>query len=169
MKTIIATSIPAVFAAAGLYHLRNVYNAVHCVPVDKISFSPDIRKSFQTSPSVKITNPHSHVPLRDSRSLTITVPETLSDEEILTRFIKGFFGGHIFRLERGILRAARHELTSFKGKNRQTRSEHTYRKSSTDRCQPSNIFQSRRSIGLSTSFPSVNCHRFTPFSLASGG
>lgn len=115
MKTIIATSIPAVFAAAGIYHLRNIYNATHCVPVDKISFSSEINKSFQTSASVKITNPRSHVPLRDSRSLTIAVPKTLSDEEVLTRFVKGFFGGHVFGLERGILRAARHELTHFKG------------------------------------------------------
>ncbi|KAH7390965.1 hypothetical protein DE146DRAFT_150438 [Phaeosphaeria sp. MPI-PUGE-AT-0046c] len=114
MKSIIATSIPAVLAAAGLYHLLNIYTAIHHVSADKISFSSNIPKSFQSSTSVKITNPHNHVPLHDTRFMSVAVPRTLSDEEILSRFIKGFFGGHVFRLERSVLRATRNEMTRFK-------------------------------------------------------
>jgi hypothetical protein len=56
------------------------------------------------------------VPIHDTRFLTVRVPKHLTDEEILSRFVKGFFGGYVFKPERNVLRAVRKEITGFESK-----------------------------------------------------
>ena len=66
----------------------------------------DILSSTTTlSPSLKIVNPKSHIGLEDSRYIHLSAKEIgqLSDEEILARYLKGFFGGWIFTPERGLI------------------------------------------------------------------
>lgn len=116
MRTAIVASIAAALAATGIFHLRSIYNAIYYVPLQHISSTDTIPSSLAGSIAVQITNPHSHVPIHDTRHVTVSVSKALSDEEILARYIKGFFGGHVFRLERAALRANKKEVTRFDGK-----------------------------------------------------
>lgn len=115
MKTLIAVSTAAALAATGIYHLINIRTATHNVPVRQIISSDRITDSLAQSKAVKIVNPYDHVLIHDTRNITIRVPETLSDEEILAHFVKGFFGGCVFGLERGLLIATKKEITHFEG------------------------------------------------------
>jgi hypothetical protein len=116
MRTIISASIGAAFVAASIYHVRLVHHAIHPVPVKQVSSSSRVSKSLVRSAAAKIINPHGHVPIYDTRYIIVPTSRDLSDEEILSRFVKGFFGGHVFGLERGILRVTGKELTRFEGK-----------------------------------------------------
>ncbi|KAF2465867.1 uncharacterized protein BDR25DRAFT_204293, partial [Lindgomyces ingoldianus] len=70
--------------------------------------------SFSSSASIrKTTNPNSCVALTDTRSITLTVPSRLSDEVILARFMKGYFGGWVFTPERSVLRVWRPDIVRF--------------------------------------------------------
>jgi hypothetical protein len=116
MRTIIAASTTVAIAAVGIYHLGRIYNAIRAVPLQEISSYPSIPDSLLQSTAVKLTNPHSHVPIHDTRFLTVRVLKRLTDEEILSRFVKGFFGGYVFKPERSVLTAVRKEVTGFEGK-----------------------------------------------------
>jgi hypothetical protein len=118
MKAIIAASSAVAIAAAGIYHLGRIYNAIYPVPSQQISSYPRIPNSLLHSAAVKITNPHNHVPIHDTRFLTVHVSKSLTDEEILSRFVKGFFGGYVFKPERSLLEIARKEITNFEGEHR---------------------------------------------------
>jgi hypothetical protein len=115
MKPLIAASTAAALAALGIYHLVNVYNATCNAPIHQIISSYSIPDSFAQSKGVKIANPDDHVTINDTRHITIRVPKTISDEEILARFVKGFFGGHVLAIERGLLKAKNRELTDLQG------------------------------------------------------
>jgi hypothetical protein len=115
MRTTVIASIAAALAAAGIFHLRSIYNATYYVHVENVYSTDTIPDSLAESVAVKITNPHSHVPIHDTRHVTVSVPKVLSNKEILSRFVKGFFGGHVFRLERCALRANKKEITRFEG------------------------------------------------------
>ncbi|QRD02603.1 hypothetical protein JI435_113590 [Parastagonospora nodorum SN15] len=111
MKPLIAASTAAALAALGIYHLVNIYNATCNAPIHQIISSYSIPDSFAESKWVKIANPDDHVTINDTRHITIRVSKTISDEEILARFVKGFFGGHVLAIERGLLKAKNKELT----------------------------------------------------------
>jgi hypothetical protein len=115
MKTFIAISTAVALAAAGIYQLRLVHNAVCLVDTRNILSSPRIPNSLEVSAAAKIVNPHDHIPIHDTRSLNLRVRKNLSDEEILSRFVKGFFGGTVFAPERSLLRVTRKEITRFDG------------------------------------------------------
>jgi len=117
MRALIVSSTAAALAATGIYHLINIRNATGNVPARQIISSDRISDSLAQSKAVKIVNPYDHVPIHDTRNITIRVAETLSDEEILARFVKGFFGGHVLGLERGLLIATKKEITRFEGMN----------------------------------------------------
>jgi hypothetical protein len=119
MKTLIATSTAAALAATGIYHLINIQDATYNVSASQVISGDRIPESFAQSKAVKIVNPNDHAPIHDTRNITISVPKTLSDEGILARFVKGFFGGYVFGMERGLLKATRKDITTFKGKRRQ--------------------------------------------------
>jgi hypothetical protein len=115
MKLFIALSTAVALAATGIYNILLVHNAVSLVSTQRIISDERIPESFDKSLASKITNPKNHPPNHDTRHLTIRVPKSLSDEEILARFVKGFFGGYVFGPERNILRATRIEITDFIG------------------------------------------------------
>jgi hypothetical protein len=119
MKALIVTSIAVALAATGIYHLVNIHEATYNVSASQVISNDRVPESLVQSKAVKIVNPNDHVPIHDTRSITISVPKTLSDEVILARFVKGFFGGHVFGIERGLLKATKKDITIFKGKRRQ--------------------------------------------------
>jgi hypothetical protein len=116
MKTLIAVSTAVALAATGVYNLLLVQNAISAVPTNQITGHDRIPDALVKSTAVKITNPHNHASIQDTRFLTLRVAKSLSDEEILARFVKGFFGGYVFGPERNILRATRIEITHFESK-----------------------------------------------------
>jgi hypothetical protein len=117
MRTIFATAVAAAFAATSIYHARQVHNAVSRIPVKQISSSLQVPQSLVTSAAAKITNPRGHMPIQDTRFTTVDLSGSASDEEILSRFVKGFYGGHVFALEGAFLKGfVGKEYTRFEGK-----------------------------------------------------
>jgi hypothetical protein len=90
-------------AAGALLLTTYLYNA----PLSRsktrtIHISENLTPSTLSSNSLNsIVNPRHHKLITDSRSIILSKAETknLSDEEILARFLKGFFGGWIFTPE----------------------------------------------------------------------
>ncbi|KUJ18913.1 uncharacterized protein LY89DRAFT_507637 [Mollisia scopiformis] len=114
----IALTIPA----AGILIATYLYNRPLPLPKErKISVTEELSHSFASGPSPKslgIVNPRNHIQLTDSRSINLLRSEIsrshlrdgdamVSDEEILARFLVGFFGGWSFTPERGLLAALR--------------------------------------------------------------
>jgi hypothetical protein len=116
MKSTIAASIAVATAAVSIYNLSRVYTAIYLVASHQISSHPRIPNSLLQSAAVSLTNPHNHVPIHDTRFFTVRVSESPGDEEILSRFVKGFFAGHVFGLERSLLQIAQKEITRFESK-----------------------------------------------------
>jgi hypothetical protein len=117
------TSISRLFAASAavastvaILHVLKIRNATSCVPTRQILSSASVPDSLRRSKAASITNPKGHVTVDDTRSITVNLPAHLTDEAILARFVRGFFGGHVFAPERGILQAVGRELTVFECK-----------------------------------------------------
>ncbi|SPO06951.1 uncharacterized protein DNG_09645 [Cephalotrichum gorgonifer] len=83
----------------------------------RITFSDSIPQSFKDSASVKeLVNPRGHQDVADSYAATLTIPRPLrntSDEDLLARFVSGFFGGYTLSPERLLLRLVGKRLVSF--------------------------------------------------------
>lgn len=76
-----------------------------------ISSSSTIPKLLADSNTNRnIVNPNQHVHLDDSREVRLILSNSLSDEQILARFVNGFFGGWIFAPERTVLKTTRMHL-----------------------------------------------------------
>jgi hypothetical protein len=116
MKAFLAISTAVALAATSIYYLSSYHKALYNDSIGQITSSPRIPDALAQSTAVTIVNPHSHVPIHDTRYIRLSVPNILSDEEILARFVKGFFGGYVFGLERGMSRAAGKVITRFEGK-----------------------------------------------------
>lgn len=106
----------AVASTVAIVHVLKIRNATYSVPTSQIASSPTVPDSLRQSKATLITNPKGHVTVDDTRYITLNLPAHLSDEKILARFVKGFFGGHVFAPERSILRAVGRELTVFECK-----------------------------------------------------
>jgi hypothetical protein len=116
MKAFLTISTAVALAATSIYCLSSCHKALHDGSIGQFISSPRIPDTLAQSTAARIVNPHSHVPIHDTRYTRLSVPKRLSDEEILARFVKGFFGGYVFGLERGMLRVAGKEITRFEGK-----------------------------------------------------
>ncbi|KAH9864456.1 hypothetical protein J1614_010390 [Plenodomus biglobosus] len=114
MKAILAASTLIALAATSLYHLRQIQTAIQPIPLNQITSTPSVPASLSQGPALAIVNPNQHIPIHDSRQTTLQVPLTLSHQEILARFTKGFFGGHVFAPERSILRLLHKEILHFR-------------------------------------------------------
>jgi hypothetical protein len=70
-----------------------------------IKTSRSLSPTCSLSPSLWIINPRSHVSCPDSRKIILSKQEVgkLTDEEILARFLRGFYGGWVFWPEKGII------------------------------------------------------------------
>jgi hypothetical protein len=95
-------------AASALLLSTYLYN--YPLPVSKsrtIKTSLSLSPTSSSSPSHLIINPHRYArnSSSDSRFIILTKSEigNLTDEEILARFLRGFFGGWVFMPEKGII------------------------------------------------------------------
>jgi hypothetical protein len=99
-------SIPA----AGLL-IHYIYSN-YPLPASKsrtIKSTDSIPSSFKNSNTLTtIINPRNHDGMVDTRSIYLSkkvIGDVISDEELLARFLKGFFGGWIFYPEKNIITA----------------------------------------------------------------
>jgi hypothetical protein len=106
------TAFTAVALTATSSYFLFVYHRLSPISTYRISSSSEIPASLKHSKSTSITNPQNHIPITDTRSITLLLPRHLSDEEILARFVGGFFGGYVFAPERTALKMIRKEITS---------------------------------------------------------
>lgn len=61
-------------------------------------------------------NPHNYFSTQDSRSIAVRRREGVSNEQLLARFVKGFFGGRVLAPERIVLSGLGRDLVGFEGK-----------------------------------------------------
>lgn len=101
-------------AAITSYYGLHIYSSIALPPGLKIATSDKISDSFVNSFAVSTVNPHRHVTIDDTRSVVVSVPNGLSQEQILARFLSGFFGGYTFAPERTALRLLGKQLVNFK-------------------------------------------------------
>lgn len=115
MNKILSTSTVAAFAATGTcFALAHKY--LSPVPTRNISTSLSNSTSLERSKAVSVVHPSGPVVLQDTRRITVSLCDaSLSDEEILARFVKGFFGGYALWPEYFMLRALRKNMVHFEG------------------------------------------------------
>lgn len=119
MNRIFATAAFGATAAVGLYSLA-AYTNISKVALTSISVYHDIPESFASSHTIRnLVNPNNYPLALDSRSVTIRGSELsqLSDEVLLARFVKGFFGGWVFAPERYALKALNISAGPFPGQH----------------------------------------------------
>ncbi|KAH7081130.1 hypothetical protein BKA63DRAFT_503220 [Paraphoma chrysanthemicola] len=116
MTQILLTSTALACAATSIYAAR-CYIQISSIPPSQITSSDALSDDFKTSKAVALTNPNKHIPINDSRRITINLPSPLSDEQILARFVKGFFGGWWLGPERTVLCGFGKVLVDYKDLN----------------------------------------------------
>lgn len=98
--TVIASSVAL---AAGVYTAAT-YRRISSVRSAAITTTHSIPPSFQASKAFNLANPNNFAFSPDSRSITLRVPSkklaSHSDEVLLARALRGFFGGWVFTPER---------------------------------------------------------------------
>jgi hypothetical protein len=100
---ITALALPPTTAFFLTAYLRN--NPLHSSYSSKIIEKKALILSLTNSNSLKTTNPRNHVSMSDTWSLVLPSKEVgnLSDEEVLARFMHGFFNGWVFTPEQTLL------------------------------------------------------------------
>lgn len=111
-----AILLSSTLAAFASVHALRIISRTTLPSNAHVSSSDIISESFANSLAVAIVNPYRHATVNDTRSTIIAVPLSLSHEQILARFVTGFFAGHVFAPERGALRLLRKQLVDFKSK-----------------------------------------------------
>ncbi|PMD33845.1 hypothetical protein L207DRAFT_589399 [Hyaloscypha variabilis F] len=99
-------------AAGALLLQAYLHNApLSAKKTSTISILPTLSPTALISPSHKTINPRSltHNSATDSRYIILSHSEirNLTDEQILSRFLRGFYNGWVFWLERGVIEAFR--------------------------------------------------------------
>ncbi|KAF2116942.1 hypothetical protein BDV96DRAFT_39104 [Lophiotrema nucula] len=112
MNRLLAASITTVSVAVGTYSML-IWRRVSHIDSQHISSSDSATLALSRSKSASIINPRGHQAFGTSRSTTVQVPQGIGDEELLERFVKGFFGGIVFAPEGTILRLLRARLVDF--------------------------------------------------------
>ncbi|RGP79203.1 hypothetical protein FLONG3_2639 [Fusarium longipes] len=115
-QKIFTTSLVAAVTAGGVYSFT-VLKSVSIVDRNLITRSEDIPETFISSKSAgEILNAKKHVYHSDWRFMTLDIPaehHDISDQVLLAKFVKGFFGGAVLRPERLILQTVGIDLVSF--------------------------------------------------------
>ncbi|KPM34800.1 hypothetical protein AK830_g11771 [Neonectria ditissima] len=113
---VIASSVLAALAAGGTYGFL-VHRRISATDASKITIFDTTPDSFQQSLSVsEIVNARKHQQVEDSRFITLEIPpqhQHITDEVLLARFAKGYFGGLVLSPERILLKAIGLNLTKF--------------------------------------------------------
>jgi hypothetical protein len=109
------SSLLAGVAAVTTYYGFQFYSSISLPSAVEIKTAGRIPGSFAQSFAVSAVNPHHHVTIDDTRSAHVSVPNSLSHDQILGKFLIGFFGGKVFAPERMALRLMRRQLVNFNG------------------------------------------------------
>ncbi|GME43725.1 hypothetical protein NCS57_00863800 [Neofusicoccum parvum] len=116
LNKILSTTL-YVSATGALAYTFITHRRISSISKTDIRAPDDNSKRFKSSHSVtSIVNPHGHPAIPSSRSISLSafpIAKDLSDEQILARFVKGFFGGWVIGPERTILRLFRPSLVHF--------------------------------------------------------
>ncbi|KAH6629737.1 hypothetical protein C7974DRAFT_395136 [Boeremia exigua] len=105
--------VAGVIAITGYYGLR-LYSSTSLSYTAKIKTTNQVPNGFAQSFAVSAVNPHRHITIDDTRSTLVSVSHKLSHEQILAKFLAGFFNGNVFAPERTALRLVRRQLVNFK-------------------------------------------------------
>ncbi|KAF4450315.1 hypothetical protein F53441_6598 [Fusarium austroafricanum] len=116
-RKILATSLVAVVTAGGIYGYT-IQKRVSIIDRNLITrFSDQVPEKFKRSRSVsEVVNARQHMSNSDSRFITLDIPaehRDVSDEVLLAKFIKGYFGGPVIMPERVALSAVGLTLVNF--------------------------------------------------------
>lgn len=121
MNKILTTSAAVALAAAGTYSFIT-WRSICLVDARSIIATENAPETFKQSKSVKsIANPKGHFSHYDTRTVTIRVPRDTTDEVILARFVKGFFGGYVLAPEGLVLGTLRKKIVNHSGAIRSSR------------------------------------------------
>jgi hypothetical protein len=113
---ILATSLVAAVTVGGTYGFM-VQRRVKLVDRGQITRFETIPESFEKSKSVsEIVNAGNHARVSDSRFIALDIPSqhhNVSDEALLAKFVKGYFGGAVIGPERRTLQTLGRNLVHF--------------------------------------------------------
>ena len=102
------TALATALTVGGLYGLE-VVRRNRSTPSDQITHSDTISESYQQSRTIReLVNPRQHTAITDSHRYHLHLPpqaRNISDEALLARVVRGYFGGLMFGPERCALRA----------------------------------------------------------------
>jgi hypothetical protein len=101
------------------YFSSRVYSSISIPSELAIKSSNKITDSFAQSFAASAVNPDHHITVNDTRFVIVSVSNGFSHEQILAKFLAGFFGGYVFAPERMALRLLRQQLVNFKGERTQ--------------------------------------------------
>lgn len=113
---ILATSLVAAVTMGGTYGFM-VQRRVRLVDRGQITRFGTIPESFEKSRSVsEIVNAGNHTRVSDSRFIALDIPSQhhgVSDEVLLAKFVRGYFGGAVIGPERRTLQTLGLNLVHF--------------------------------------------------------
>jgi hypothetical protein len=118
-KGLLKVSALAAVAVSATY-AGTVYKATRRTDPRRMTRQNTVPDSLQNSKSVnEIVDPRGFSTSFDTRSVSIAIPphrRNVSDEELLSRLTKAFFGGAVIRPERFVLQTLKPNLVNFSGK-----------------------------------------------------
>ncbi|KAK1994125.1 hypothetical protein LX36DRAFT_584993 [Colletotrichum falcatum] len=100
-------------------HVWDIYTRIRPVEKRRIAVVGGISNNFKQSNSLKgLVNPRDHVIFGDAYLTDLSLPHNIAaqdatDEILLAAFIRGFFAGKVFAIERNLLQAARVIFVSY--------------------------------------------------------
>ncbi|KJK74753.1 hypothetical protein H634G_10065 [Metarhizium anisopliae BRIP 53293] len=113
------TATAALVALSGTAYSITIYRRLSITSHSLIKSTESVSESFRKSATIRsLVNPRGHSAEEDSRSIALAVPDGVklpSEELILSRFLRGVFGGPVFLLERIGLQLLRKQLVVFDG------------------------------------------------------
>ncbi|PKS05138.1 hypothetical protein jhhlp_008505 [Lomentospora prolificans] len=113
---ILGVSLCTAFTMGSIYAYL-IHQRIKDIDSKRIVVRETIPEHFKQSWSVKdVTNPRLHPSRADSRFITLEIPDQyrgVSDEALLARFVRGFFGGLVIAPERLVLQTVRMNLVHF--------------------------------------------------------
>lgn len=114
----ITTTLIAAGTAGGVY-AACVAQRIISVDSRRITRARATTAEFHDSTAIRhLANPRQHQSVADTRSAVIDIPsrhQDISDEELLARSIKAFYGGLVLGPERALLKAVGARLARFAG------------------------------------------------------
>ncbi|KID83200.1 hypothetical protein MGU_09481 [Metarhizium guizhouense ARSEF 977] len=113
------TATAALIALSGTAYSITLYRRLSLTSHSLIKTTESASESFRKSATIRgLVNPRGHTAWEDSRSVALAVPEGVklpSEELLLSRFVRVFFGGRVFLFERIGLQLLRKQLVVFDG------------------------------------------------------